>query len=90
MKKKSNGTFRGRTNVWGIKQVEGQHYDALSISAPVTNGMTIKLVLTRMLASGAIAHVVNVKGAFLHGEFNNGKRFHWDLRNSMTMTQLYC
>ncbi len=45
MKKKSNRTLRGRINDRGFKQVEGQHYDASSISAPVTNGMTIKLVL---------------------------------------------
>jgi hypothetical protein len=35
------------------------------------NGITIKLVATLMLASGGIAHVVNVKGAFLHGKFKD-------------------
>ncbi len=66
----------GRINVRGFEQVEGQHYNALRISAPITNGMTIKLVLTLMLASGGIAHVVDVKGAFLHGEFNNGEKIY--------------
>ena len=47
-----------------------------SVSAPVTNGMTIKLVLSLMLASGGIAHVVDVKGAFLYGEFSNGEKIH--------------
>jgi hypothetical protein len=42
MKKKSKGTICGRINVQGFKQVEGQHYNALSISAPVMNGMTIR------------------------------------------------
>jgi hypothetical protein len=37
--------------------------------------MTIKLVML-MLASGSIAHVVNVKGAFLHGKFNNGEKIY--------------
>ncbi len=74
MKKKSNGTLCDRNNFF--KQVEGQHYNAWSISAPVTNGMTIKLVLMLMLASGSIAHVVNVKGAFLHGKFNNGEKIY--------------
>ena len=37
---------------------KGQHYDASSISAPVTNGMTIKLVLSLMLASDNIAQAV--------------------------------
>ena len=52
------------------------HLDASSISAPVTNGMTIKLVLTLMLASGGIAHVVNVKGAFLYGKFEDGEKIY--------------
>jgi hypothetical protein len=38
--------------------------------------MTIKIVLTLMLASGSIAYVVNVKGAFLHGKFNNGEKIY--------------
>ncbi len=54
MKKKSNGTLCGRINVRGFKQVEGQHFDASSISAPFRNGMTIKLVLMLMLASAAL------------------------------------
>jgi hypothetical protein len=54
MKKKSNGTLCGRINVRGFKQVDGQHFDASSISAPVRNGMTIKLVLMLMLASAAL------------------------------------
>jgi hypothetical protein len=76
MKKKSNGTLCGRINARGYKQVEGQHFNASSISAPVTNGMTIKLVMTLMLASGGIAHVVTVKGAFLHGEFDDGEKIY--------------
>ena len=38
--------------------------------------MTIKLVLSLMLASGSMAHVVNVKGAFLYGKFSNGEKIH--------------
>jgi hypothetical protein len=76
LKKKSNGTLCGRINVKGFKQVEGQNFDASSISAPVTNGMTIKWVLALMLASGGIAHVVDAKGAFLHGKFNNGEKIY--------------
>jgi hypothetical protein len=34
------------------------------------------LVLTLMLASGGIAHVVDVKGALLYGEFSNGEKIH--------------
>jgi hypothetical protein len=74
MKKKSSGTLRGRVNVQGFKQIDRQHYDGTSISAPVTNAMTIKLALTWMLMCSRIAHVVDVKGAFLYGEFEEGEK----------------
>jgi hypothetical protein len=38
--------------------------------------MTIKLVLMLMLASGGIAHVVDVKGAFLHSKFDDGEKIY--------------
>ncbi len=76
MKKKSNGTLCGRINVRGFNQVEGQRFDASSISAPITNGMTIKLVLTLMLASCSIADVDNIKGAFCHGKFEDGEKIY--------------
>jgi hypothetical protein len=38
--------------------------------------MTIKLVLALMLASGSIAHVADVKGAFLHGKFDDGEKIY--------------
>jgi hypothetical protein len=38
--------------------------------------MTIKLVLALMLASGGIAHVADIKGAFLHGKFDNGEKIY--------------
>jgi hypothetical protein len=74
MKKKSSGTLRGRVNVRGFKQIDGQHYNGTSISAPVTNAMTIKLALTWMLMCTGIAHVIDAKGAFLYGEFEDGER----------------
>jgi hypothetical protein len=74
MKKKSSGILRGKVNVQGFKQIDGQHYDGTSISAPVTNAMTIKLALRWMLMCSEIAHVVDVKGAFLYGEFEDGKK----------------
>ena len=58
MKKKSNCTLHGQMNARGFKQIKGQHYNDTTISSPVTNSATIRIV-----------HVVDVKGAFLHGEF---------------------
>jgi hypothetical protein len=76
MKKKSSGTLRGRLNVQVFKQIDGQHYDGTCISAPVTNAMTIRIALSIMLLQGGIAHVVDVKGAFLYGEFEDGKKIY--------------
>jgi len=76
MKKKNNGVLRGIINARGFKQVEGQQYDNTTISLPVTNAATIRIVLTLMVMAGMIAHVVNVKGAFLHGDFEDGKKIH--------------
>jgi hypothetical protein len=76
MKKKSSGTLRKRVNVRGFKQIDGQHYNGTSISAPVTNAMTIRIALTIMLMQGRIAHVMDVKGAFLYGEFEDGEKIY--------------
>jgi hypothetical protein len=54
-KKKSSGTHRQRVNVRGFKQNDGQHYNGKSISAPVTNSMTIRIALTIMLMQNSIA-----------------------------------
>ncbi len=76
MKKKSNGTLHGRINARRFKQVEGQHYNGMTISSPVTNSATIRIVLVLMVMADMIAHVVDVKGALLHGEFKDGKKIH--------------
>ena len=75
-KKKSNGTLRGRLNVRGFKQVEGQHYDAANIHSPVTNVITVHIILTLICMAGWVAHVMDVKGAFLHGEYFDGKEIY--------------
>ncbi len=51
-KKKNTGTLQGQLNTRGFKQIPGKHYDPFSIASPVTNGMTICIVLTIMLAIG--------------------------------------
>ncbi len=75
MKKKSSVTLSGRVNVRGFKQIDGQHYDETCISVMVTNAMTIRIALSIMILQGDIAHVVDVKGVFLYGEFGDDKRF---------------
>jgi hypothetical protein len=74
MKKKRKETLCGGVNVQGFKQVEGQQNDASSISVLVINGMTIEMVLLLMIASDGIAHVVEVKGGFLHHKFEHEEK----------------
>ena len=76
MKKKSKGFLHGRINARGFKQAEGRHYEGTTISSPVTNAATNRIVLMLMVMAGMIAHVVDVKGAFLHGDFEDGKKIH--------------
>jgi hypothetical protein len=75
MKKKSYGTLCGLMNAREFQQVEGRHYDGMTISSPVTNSATIRIVLTLMMMASMLAHVVDVKEAFLHGEFEDGKSY---------------
>jgi hypothetical protein len=37
---------------------------------------TIRIVLVLMMMANIIAHVVDVKEAFLHGEFKDGEKIH--------------
>jgi hypothetical protein len=74
--KKSNGTLCGQLNTRGFKQVEGQHYNGMTISSPVTNSAKIRIVLVLMVMASMMAHIGDVKGAFLHGEFKDGEKVH--------------
>jgi hypothetical protein len=76
MKKKCRGPFRGRLNARGFKQIKRQHYDDTTISSPGTNSATIRILLVLMVMVSMIAHIVDVKGAFLHGEFEDGDKVH--------------
>jgi hypothetical protein len=71
MKKKSNGTYRARLNARGYEQVDGEHYQSHSISSPVSNEVTIRIVFTLMLMAGWVGELLDVKGAFLHGDFED-------------------
>ncbi len=39
----------------------------------MTNAATIRIVLVLMVMGNMMAHIVDVKGAFLHGEFEDGE-----------------
>lgn len=72
MKKKANGTKRARINARGFEQEAGVHYDPANIAAPVTNDMSIRIMMTLALMANWVTWITDVKGAFLHGEFEEG------------------
>ncbi len=55
---------------------ERQHYNDTVISSLVTNSATIRNVLMLMVKADMLAHLVDVKGTFLHGEFEDGGIIH--------------
>ena len=77
MKQKSNGTRRGRLNARGYEQVDGSHYASDSIAAPVTNPITVRIVLMLYCMNKTwIAAIIDVEGAFLQGRFANGEELY--------------
>ena len=70
MKKKVNGQYRARLAARGFKQTHGKSFEYHDISSPVVvHDITVHIVLTILLMSGWVAHIVDVNGAFLLGEF---------------------
>jgi hypothetical protein len=76
MKKKANGIFRARLVGRGFCQVDGEHYDSASISSPVTNDTTIRIILTLMVMMLGDGRVCDVHGAFLHGLFQDDEEIY--------------
>ena len=69
MKKKANGTKRAIINGRGYEQEAGVYYDPDNIASPVTNDMPIRIMMVLALMASWISWITDVKGAFLHGEF---------------------
>jgi hypothetical protein len=88
MKKKASGIFRARLNARGYKQVPGKHYNPNSIAAPVTSDVKNRIVLTLLLLAKWYAELINVKGAFLHGEFEEGETLYMEIQEDLSSTIL--
>ena len=73
MKKSSNGTYRLKLNDRGFEQRGQDHYEGSTIAAPVTNEATVHIVVILVFMAGWDGHVIDVKGAFLHGEVEEGE-----------------
>jgi hypothetical protein len=76
MKKKSNGTYGTRLKARGYEQVAGKHYNATAITASVTSDTTIHIVLTLLLMANWYGELLDVKGVFLHDEFEEGEKLY--------------
>lgn len=76
MKKKANGLCRARINARGYEQRDGEHYKEDNKAAPVVNDTTFHIILILMLLAGWHAEVLDVKGAFLCGVFEDGEQIY--------------
>jgi hypothetical protein len=79
MKKKASGTYHARLNARGYEQVAGKHYGKTSIAAPVTSDTTIRIVLMLLLMASWYGELLDIKGVFLHGEFEEGKSLYMEV-----------
>jgi Reverse transcriptase (RNA-dependent DNA polymerase) len=54
-------------------QEEGVHYSNDSLSAPVTNETAFKIIMALLVMANWKAHVIDVRGAFLKGNFDENE-----------------
>ena len=69
MKKKANGEYQVRLAARGFKQTQGKSFIYHYISSPVMHDITVRIMLVLMLMGNMLAHLVNINGAFLLGQF---------------------
>jgi Reverse transcriptase (RNA-dependent DNA polymerase) len=60
-------------------QVDGEHCDEDTIAASVVNDTTIRIVFILMIMADWASHLMDVKGAFLHGELNPGEEIYMEI-----------
>jgi hypothetical protein len=79
MKKKVNGVHRARLNARGYEQVDSEHYDEDSKFTPVVNDTMIHIILILLIMAGWYAELIDVKGTFLHGIFEKGRKVYMEV-----------
>jgi hypothetical protein len=73
-KKKLNGTYHAQLNAWGFQQIPGVHDGPKSVAAPVTNDITIRIVMVLMLMAAWFGELLDVKGALVQGNFGRQEK----------------
>jgi hypothetical protein len=66
-------------NARGYEQVDGEHYNKDSKYAPVVTNATIHIILILIIMAGWWAELLDVKGAFLHGEFEDDHQVYMEV-----------
>jgi hypothetical protein len=66
---KAMGQLQARVAARGFMKIPGVHYDWKTIAAPLTNKMTMWIILMPMIMAIWLGELLDVKGAFLHGDF---------------------
>ena len=79
MKKKASGRKRARINARGFEQIDGIHYDKDTVAAPTVTETTVRVIFILMLMARFTAEVIDVKGAFLQGTFDQGERLYMEV-----------
>ena len=72
-KNKPNGKFRARLYARWYEKVDGDHYERSPIASPITNYITIRVVMIRMPMENWYGDLIDSKGAFLMGKFDNNE-----------------
>ena len=79
MKKKSNGTYGARMNMSKYEQIDGEHYDSASISSPVTNDVSMRVLLILLVMADNGACIVDVQRAFLIWDVDNDEMLYFKI-----------
>ena len=92
MKKKANGQYCDRLAARGFQQTHGKSFEYHDISSPVVHDITVRIVLTILLMSGWMAHIVDVNGAFLLGEFRENEHIYMKVPKGFERftVRMYC
>jgi hypothetical protein len=61
---------RARVTACGFEQIDGKHYNEDDKAAPVASDITIRVMLVILIMASFAGHIMDVKGAFLLGDFN--------------------
>ena len=69
-KLKTNSVKRARIKGRGYEQVDGVHYDSALVHSPVTNDVSVQIVMVLALMDNWVGRISNVKVDFLKDDLD--------------------